>query len=311
MTKINCIFIGTDKIGMPLLQTLVKDDRFDVKLTVTQIDKPAGRKMKLTPPPIKVKSEELKVKSYQPDSINSPDSLETIRKIKPDMIVLMAYGQILSKELLDIPEFGCVNVHASILPKHRGASPVQQSLLHLDAVTGISVMKMAPQMDAGPVYATSKIPIEEWDDAITLSDKLAELTAQRTPEILDEIVNADLKAEPQDHSSATYCQKIHKNDGHIDWSESAQKISAKIRAFAGWPGTFSFWDKKRVKILSAKPSDKPLSDLPGTVFSDNGVFVACKEGALELDQIQMEGKNPQNVTEFIKGYSDFTGSKLG
>lgn len=311
MDQIKTIFIGTDKIGIPLLEALAKDDRFDVKLVITQIDKPAGRKMKLTPPPIKITSEELGVKSYQPDNINSSDSLDTIRKIKPDMIVLMAYGQILSKELLDIPEFGCINVHASILPKHRGASPVQQSLLHQDDVTGISIMKMVEKMDAGPVYATSKIPIEEWDTTISLSDKLAKLTAQKTPEILDEIINADLKAEPQDHKSATYCQKIHKNDGHIDWNEPSSVIAAKIRAFAGWPGTFTFWDKKRVKILSAKPADKPISDVPGTVFADNGVFVVCKKGVLELDQIQMEGKNPQSVTEFVKGYSEFIGTTLG
>jgi len=310
MEKIKLIFIGTDKIGVPLLAALHQDGRFEVGLTVTQIDKPAGRKMELTAPPVKEKAHELGLEVFQPENINSEDSLLKIREQAPDMIVLMAYGQILSKKLLDIPEYGCINVHASILPKHRGASPVQQSLLHQDETTGISVMRMAEKMDAGPVFATSKIMIEEWDDAVSLADKLAKLSAEKVPGILDEIVNADLKAEPQDHSSATYCQKIHKNDGHLDWNESADTLAAKIRAFAGWPGTFCFWDQKRVKILKAKPSDKPMTDVPGTVFMDGGIYVACKAGALELEELQMEGKKPQLIDDFFRGYPDFMGSKL-
>lgn len=312
MEKISLIFIGTGDIGAPLLESLANDDRFNVKLVITQIDKPAGRKMELKASPIKLKAINLGLEVYQPDDINSADSLKTIRKLSPDMIVLMAYGQILKKELLDLTEFGCVNVHASLLPKHRGASPIQQSLLHQDEETGISIMQMAEKMDSGPVFATSKIPITDDDNAVTLSDKLAELTSKKTPDVLYEIVEDELKPTPQDHPKATYCQKIHKNDGNIDWNEPADIIAAKVRAFAGWPTTFTFWEGKRIKILKAQPYDYDETEPPGTVFQQgNAVLIACKWDALLLEEIQLEGKSPQSPSAFIKGYPDFINSKLG
>ncbi len=311
MNPISITFIGTAAIGSPLLQALHNDERFDVRLAVTQIDKPAGRKMELHASPIKLKAHELGLEVFQPDDINSAESLDRLKHAKADMVVLMAYGQILKRDLLGLPEFGCINVHASLLPKHRGASPIQQALLHQDSETGISIMKMAEKMDAGPVYATSKIPVEESDNALTLHDKLAELTAEKTPDILYEIVADGLEPHHQDHQHATYCSKIHKADGAIDWKESADQIEAKVRAFAGWPGTHSFWEGRRLKILKAVMMPWNGNEQPGTVISDKGVImVTCGQDALKLIEVQMEGKTPQLIEDFIRGYEDFPGSVL-
>jgi len=311
MNKISLIFIGTGDIGVPLLESLANDDRFDVKLVITQIDKPAGRKMKLTPSPIKVRSEKLEVRIFQPDDINVAESLEIIQKAYPDMIVLMAYGQILKKELLDIPKLGCINVHASLLPKYRGASPVQQSLLNQDEKTGISIMKMTEKMDSGPVYKQSELPISDDDNALTLIDRLANLSAYETPDLLYTIAQGDLSPTPQDDSQASYCEKIQKSDGQINWNEDAKTIHAKIRAYTGWPGTFTFWNNKRLKIISGQ-ADAYDEVEPGKVIEkDYLIFIGTKKGSIVPDDVQLEGKTVQDINAFIKGYPDFIGSKLG
>ncbi len=310
--KIKIVFIGTADIGAPLLQTLSLDKRFEVKLVVTQIDKPAGRKMELKASPIKLKAEELGLTVFQPENINFEDSIKQIKKAGADMIVLMAYGQILKSGILDMPEYGCINVHASLLPKHRGASPVQQSLLHQDSETGISIMRMVKKMDTGPVYAESKMPISNDDNAISLLDKLSKLTAEKTPDILFEIVEDGLEAHHQDHQHATYCKKIHKTDGAIDWNESADSISAKVRGLAGWPGTHTFWEGKRIKILSAQSYSYDGTEKPGTIIQQgNAILVKCKKDALLLEEMQMEGKKPVSASEFVKGYKEFIGSVVG
>jgi len=311
-TKIPILFIGTGAIGVPMLRALAADKRFDVRLVVSQPDKPAGRKMELTPPPIKIAAQELGLPVFQPAKINIPETLDELRKYKPEMIVLMAYGKILKKELLDIPPKGCINVHASLLPYHRGASPIQDCLLTGDKKTGISIMRMDEGMDTGPVYATSEIPIADDDNAITLSEKLANLTATKTPDVLAEIDSGKLKPKPQDDSKSTLCTLIKKEDGEIKWSEPAETILKKIRAYAGWPGTHTFWNGKRLKILNAKRGNEGTKEQSGTVIQKDGdILVATGEGTIELLMVQMEGKKAQPIDEFVRGYKDFVGSKLG
>lgn len=310
MNKISLIFIGTATIGAPLLESLTNDERFDVKLVITQVDRPAGRKMDLTPPPMKAQSSKFEIRTFQPENINSPESLQTIKDVNPDMIVLMAYGQILKKELLDIPKYGCINVHASILPKYRGASPIQQSLLQQDDVTGISIMQMVEKMDAGPIFKTADIRISNEDDNISLTERLAQLTAYETPNALSLITSGDLEPSPQNDSEATYCQKIKKSDGEIDWNEDGKTILAKIRAYAGWPSTFTFWNGKRLKILKAQFDG--FGGEAGKVFKkDHFVMVGTEKGSLILDQVQIEGKTPQSIDQFVAGYGDFVGGNLG
>jgi methionyl-tRNA formyltransferase len=226
------------------------------------------------------------------------------------MIVLMAYGQILKQELLDIPQLGCFNVHGSILPKHRGASPIQQSLLSQDKKTGISVMKMVMKMDAGPVYKESDLPISDTDDAVNLTQRLAQLTAYEVPNVLDQIAEGYLEPREQNDSKATYCSKIKKSDGEIDWSEDGKVIAAKMRAYAPWPGTFTFWKEKRVKILSGRFDAFPGE--AGLVFEkDHLVMIGTGNGSIIPEELQMEGKTVQSMREFLKGYTDFVGGKLG
>ncbi len=309
--KIPLLFIGTADIGAPLLRALSADKRFEIKLVVTQPDKPAGRKLELTPCPIKIEALKLGLTVYSPEKFNTPETLAEIQKLKPQMIVLMAYGKLLKKAILDLPPKGCINVHASLLPLHRGASPIQNCLLTGDKKTGISIMRMGEGLDDGPVYSMFEFPLTPSDTAETVWDKLASLTAEKTPDTLLQIANGKLKPTPQDDSKATFCAKIEKTDGEIDWVEPAETILRKIRAYAGWPGTYTFWNGKRLKILRAETSDISYTHQPGTVTFELGqVRVTTGEGGLILKEVQLEGKKAQPIEEFLKGQQGFEGSIL-
>jgi methionyl-tRNA formyltransferase len=309
--KIPLLFIGTADIGAPLLRALSTDKRFEVKLVVSQPDKPAGRKLELQPTAIKAEALKLGLPVFQPEKINTPEALAELRKQKPEMVVLMAYGKILKKELLDLPPMGCINVHASLLPRHRGASPIQFCLLSGDQKTGISIMRMEEGMDTGPAYAKFDFTISNEDNAETVWEKIATLTAEKTPDVLISIAEGKLEPKPQDDSKATFCSKIEKEDGLIDWSEPSETIARKVRAYAGWPGTYTFWDGKRIKVLKADASDISYAHKLGTVtFEKEQVRVTAGEGEIILKVVQMEGKKAQPIGEFIKGHPELIGSEL-
>ena len=304
MEKIKIIFIGTDGIGCGLLHRLSK--LFDVRLVVTGQDKPAGRKLQLQPSPVKLAAEELDIEVFQPIDINADLSVRRLANLNADMIVTMAYGQILSREVLDIPKIACLNVHASLLPKYRGASPIQASLLNLDKKTGISLMKMESKMDAGPVYRQFELPISAGDTGQTLTDKLAALTAEEIPRALIEVEDG-LQPEAQDEDKATYCGKITKADGRIDWKRPLKEIMAQLRAFDPWPGTYTFFDEKRLKIISAEIAEGETGGEPGLVKRDG---IVCADGMLHPLELQIEGGNMQSLHDFINGHPDFIGSVL-
>jgi methionyl-tRNA formyltransferase len=235
------------------------------------------------------------------------------------MLVVMAYGQIFSPQVLIIPPDGCINVHASILPRHRGASPIQSALLADEKETGICVMLMQKEMDSGPVFTVKKIKISGDDDAVSLHDKLAELSAQTVPDVLSDIMGGKLKAKPQNDSHATYCKKIQKTDGHINWNQDPSAIVTRVRAFAGWPGSYSMWNGMRLKVLGVRPAghagsamggkDPALS--PGVIFEHSGkIFVCADKGSVELTRLQPECKKPQSASDFVNGHHDFIGSIL-
>jgi methionyl-tRNA formyltransferase len=311
MNKIKLIYAGTAEIATPLLRSLKRDERFEISLVITQIDRPAGRKMEFTPSPVKKEAEKLEIPIFQPDNINDPESIKKIKAENPDVMIVMAYGQILNTDVLNIPKQGCLNIHASLLPKYRGASPIQSALLNQEKETGISIMKMVEKMDAGPVFAKLPAPIEKDDNAIILAEKLAHLAAHQSRDILYSALTEKLKPEEQDEKSATYCIKIKKEDGNINWDESSNIIAAKIRAFAGWPGTYTYFNGKRLKILEDKSDDSEHDQNPGTVFNLNDqIAIAAKKGAVVISQLQLEGKNSQNINDFINGNPDFINSKL-
>lgn len=311
MKSIPIIFIGTAEIGAPLLTALHSDDRFDIKLVVTQADRPAGRGMEMQASPIKAKAEELGLEVFQPDDINSDDSVSKLKEANADLFVVFAYGQILSPEVLSIPKIGPINVHASILPKYRGASPIQTALLHGDDETGVSVMKMEEKMDTGPVYSTVTLPIKPSDTAVTLHDKMAKLSAEKVPDVLSEIAAGNVNSTAQNDAEATYCPKIQKSDGQIDWSLEAKLILNHIRALAGWPGTYTFFNGKRLKIIEATLGSQTSHLPPGTVFEfGNEVLIATKTDSIKPLTLQIEGKRAIPLSEFIKGNPSFINSKL-
>ncbi len=304
MEKIKIIFVGTDSVGCELLRTLSK--LFDVVLVVTGQDKPAGRKLQLQPSSIKLVAEELGLEVFQPIDINADLSIRRMANLNPDMIVVMAYGHILSREVLDIPSIDCLNVHASLLPKYRGASPIQASILNMDSKTGISLMKMVSKMDAGPVYKQFVLNIDHSDTAIALSDKLAKLSAEEIPKALIE-VEGGLQPDEQEESRVTYCGKISKADGLIDWNRPVKEIMAQMRAFDPWPGTYTTFDSKRLKILTAEISEGVPDGEPGMVKRDG---IVCADGLIRPLELQIEGGNSQSLHDFINGHPDFIGTQL-
>ena len=307
MEKIKLIFIGTADIGTEVLERLSQDDRFKVMLVVTTKDKPAGRKLELTPSPIKVAADRMRLPIYQPEDINSEESLEIMRTQGADMMVLMAYGQILKRDTLEITPYGCLNVHASLLPKYRGASPIQTALLNQDIETGISLMKMVEQMDAGPVYDTFKLLIAPEDDSETLTRKIARLTADEIPNALVHIYETNPIPFDQNENEVTYVKKINKERGALNWNDDVRGVDAKIRALYGWPGTFTFFHGKRLKIIKAKFEEKPVDRAPGTVTREG---ITCRNGYIKPTELQLEGRNIQSFAGFINGNPDFVGTKL-
>lgn len=309
MKKIRLLYLATAPIAMPLLRSLAGDERFEVALVITGPDRPAGRAMKLTPPEIKTAAVSLGLPVFQPENVNAPETAERFRREAPDLAVVFAYGQILSQSLLDIPHSGCVNVHCSLLPKYRGASPIQAALLAGETETGISLMKMEASMDTGPVYDQATLPIDSDDDALTLRDKLADFSAEKTPDVLALIAAGQLPPRPQNHPEATHCKKISKEDGHIHWEEPAEMIARRIRAYAGWPGTYALWKDKRLKILKVQAIDEPGAI--GLVRKADGrVLVGTGNGSIALLSVQPEGKAVQSIDEFIKGHAGFCGEHL-
>ena len=303
------IVAATGDIAVPLLGALAADKRFEIPLVITGVDKPAGRKMELTPSSVKQAARALGLPVFQPESVNDKTGVQKLRAIAPDLLLVMAYGQLLSAEVLAIPRLDCVNAHVSLLPRHRGASPVQNALLAGDETAGISVMKMTEAMDTGPVYRQFPIPIVPDDDAMTLSQKLAKLAAEKTPDVLSAIAEGELSPQPQDESQATFCKKISKADGQIDWYEPAYLIARKIRAYAGWPGTWTTWNGKMLKILQAAALGQ--TGEPGVVTQKDAIiFVSAEKGSLKLITVQLEGKKAMPAQEFIKGYPDLINSKL-
>ena len=309
--KIKIIFAGTADIATPLLRSLNKDGRFDVCLVITQIDKPAGRKMELSHSPVKKEALGLSLNIFQPENINSAESIGIISAEKPDAIIVMAYGQIFSPKVLAIPSHGCLNIHASLLPKYRGASPIQSALLNGDKETGISLMRMAEHMDSGAVYAEFTTAINENENSVELSEKLGQLSALKIPDAISDAISGKIKPAVQDEKQATYAVKISKNDGNINWSESAEKINCKIRAFAGWPSAYTYLNGKLLKILSAEAKTASGSDKPGTVFKENNdVLITTGDSAIAPLKVQIEGGKPQLIKDFINGNPDFINSKL-
>ena len=293
------VFIGAGDVGLPTLQALLNSE-YVVVGVVTQPDKPVGRAQLIEPPPIKKALAGAKMPILQPPRIKERQAIEEIRALMPDVIVVAAYGQILPRDVLEIPKIACLNLHASLLPRWRGAAPIQAAIVAGDPETGITVMYMNEGLDTGDIMLQNKTNILPTETGGSLHDRLANIAPETLLAALRLLAEGNAPRIPQDNTLATYAPKLNREDGEIDWSESADVIERKIRAFNPWPGAFMTIDGKNLKIFSASVAD--LSDEPGKILrSDKELVVAAGTNAVSLGEVQLEGKRRMSVAEFLRG----------
>lgn len=305
------IFFGTPDFAVPSLRAILTLPYSQLIAVITQPDKPVGRKKILTPPPVKLVAQENNLPVLQPERIKTKQFKEKLKQLAPDVVIIVAYGKIIPQNLLEIPKYGWLNIHASLLPKYRGASPIPAVILNGEKETGVSLMKIDTGLDTGPIISKKKIEIQPNDNFQTLHDKLSRLGAELLQESLLDYLKGNLTLKPQDNTKATTTKIIKKEDGRIEWSKPAEYIERHIRAFNPWPGAFCFYNKKRLKIIEATLSKDNSKLKPGQTKSTNGlVIVGCGQGNLELKKIQLEGKKPQAIINFLRGYSGFGQTKL-
>lgn len=304
------VFMGTPAFAVPTLEALVGTQQ--VVGVVTQPDRPAGRGRELQPPPVKQVALEYGLPFIQPHSLRTPEALAQLLAWQPEVIVVAAFGQILRQDVLDLPPHGCLNIHASLLPRWRGAAPIPAAILAGDALTGVTIMKMDVGLDTGPVVAQREEPIRPDDTQASLGDRLAQLGAVLLLETLPAYLEGTLLPQPQPEEGVTYARQLRKEDGLLDWSRPAVELDRQVRAFHPWPGAFTFWRGQVLKVLRAVPLPDWRRDmLPGVVIArPDGVAVATGAGALRLEQVQLAGKRPMDIAAFSRGQRDFVGSRL-
>ncbi len=304
------VFAGTPAFAACSLRALVAAGH-DIALVLTRPDRPAGRGMKLAASEVKQLALKSALPLFQPASLRDPLAQSRIRDAAADALVVAAYGLMLPPAVLAMPTAGCINVHASILPRWRGAAPIQRAVLAGDTETGISIMRMEEGLDTGPVYLTHRLAIAADDTAGSLHDKLAELGALAIVEALEAIADRSLQPVPQDSAGVTYAAKISKEEAALDWSADAATLDRQVRAFNPFPGAHSRFGGETLKIWKARPSDG--SGAPGTVVhaADGRIIVACGQGALEIEQVQRAGGRRMDAAEYVRGSGLAAGARLG
>ena len=293
------VFMGSPEFALPVLRILAA--QYPVVGIVTQPDRPAGRGRVLTPPPIKILADELNLPVIQPRRLNEPDAIQQLHLWAPDIIVVAAFGQILRSAVLGLPQFGCVNVHASLLPRWRGAAPIQAAILHGDDQTGITIMRMDPGIDTGPSLAQKSVQISGEDTAGSLTEKLSVIGADLLMETLPSYLSGTLVPKLQDDSLATYASMINKEDGLLDFSGSAISLDRKIRAFNPWPGAFTYWNNQILKIHRAHAIDVPAGPAGSKIIFQEFPAITTGMGILVVDELQLAGRNIQTGKAFLHG----------
>jgi methionyl-tRNA formyltransferase len=321
------VFMGTAELSYASLAALARDPRFQIAAVVTQPDRPKGRDLELQPSPVKALAQKLNLPVLQPAKARDENFISELRKLTPDLIVVAAYGQILPQSILDLPKHGCLNVHTSLLPKYRGAAPIQWAIANGETETGVTIMKMDAGLDTGPIVAQQRTPISPVDDSVTLHEQLAQLGASLLVQIIPDYVAGKILPQPQPAEGVSHAPKIKKEDGHIDWDLPAQKILNRLRAFTPWPGAFASWSPsfglsgsrstlKRefqpqlLKIWKAEIIEK--SGGAGEILSaDKGsIVVGCGQGALRILELQREGGKRLTVEQFLAGHPLKAGQKF-
>lgn len=315
MAALRIIFLGTPELAVVSLRALLHDPAFAILAVVTQPDRPKGRDLKLQPSPVKQLAVSAGLPVLQPIKARDEQFVAELSALQPDLIAVAAFGQILPKSILELPRFGCLNVHTSLLPKYRGASPIQSAILNGERETGVTIMKLDVGLDTGDILTQCVTPIRDEDNAATLHDRLAQLGAELLVQTIPDYIAGKIQPRPQPHELATHVAKIKKEDGRIDWQQPARAIWNRIRAFTPWPGAFTY--------LPAQPQPQLLklwqADIvsgqgrAGTVLSadKNGLVVGCGEGALRLTSLQREGGRRMSAAEFLAGHPLKPGLVLG
>ncbi|MBI4133360.1 methionyl-tRNA formyltransferase [Candidatus Uhrbacteria bacterium] len=325
MTKsgapIRIIFMGTPEIAIPALLSLRGVERrsnLQIVAVITQPDRPVGRTHALTPPPVKVAAEKIGLQVLQPEKLRDPQTIRQIRAFTPDLMVVAAYGQIVPKAIIEMPKYGAINIHPSLLPKYHGASPIQAAIAAGETETGVTIMLMDVELDHGPILAQTRVPIAQDETGDSLSEKLAAVGAELLAATLPDLIAGNVRPQEQNHSQATLTKTLTRDDAKINWHESAEIIERKIRAYDPWPGTWTMW-KMRLNILKAvilspdgiRNEGSPTNVGPGTTFkTKTGFAVACGSGALEGLELHPAGRRTMSAAEFLRGHPEIVGTVL-
>lgn len=308
------IYMGTPAFVIPPLEQLVESG-YQVVGVYTQPDRPTGRGRNVTPSPIKVYAEEHGLKVFQPSSLRLPDAHDELAALKPDIIVIAAYGRILPKEVVQLPPLGCVNIHPSLLPRYRGPSPVAFTLLEGDEAAGVTLMLLDEGMDSGPILAQEEHALLPQDTVETLTGRLFREGAKLLVKNLPLYARGDLVPRPQEEALATYARKLTKEDGAIRWELSAERLWREVRAYSPWPGSYTYWQGKLLKVLDAVPLPGGAASPPGKVVlletdAPATIGVVTGDGILGLKRVQLEGKRDVDARDFLQGHEGFQGSVL-
>ena len=306
------VFMGTPEFAVPTLRVLA--EHHDVSSVITQPDRPAGRGNKLTAPPVKNCALELGLPVYQPERIKAAEATEHLKAKSPDVIVVVGYGQIIPQRIIALPEHGCVNVHSSLLPKWRGAAPMNWAIVNGDTIGGVTTMLIEKRLDAGDILLQREAAIGAGEGASDFASRLAPIGADLLIETLSALASRSIEPRSQDETEATYAPIIKREDGRIDWTQSAHEIYNRLRGFDPWPGVFSTFRGKRIQIRAAKPISQPVSDVgqPGRLtFDDDSLFAECGTGRLELVEVQLEGKQRIAAADFARGHRIHDSEILG
>lgn len=302
------VFFGTANVALPILEKL--HQHHEIVAVVTTPDKKTGREQSVTESPVSVLANEMELKVLKPERVkNNQEFLSELKNLGADIFIVVAYGKILPSDIINLPAHKTLNVHFSLLPKYRGASPLQAALLNGDTETGTTIIQIDEQLDHGPVVAQEKFPIDADDNFITLSEKLAAVSAKLLFNTLFDYSEGKLELQTQDESQASVTKIISKEDGKIDWNKSAQQIYNQFRAYYPWPGIWAAWNGKLLKIADCIPSPAGVDAVPGTV-SANGIISCGSSTGLQIKSLQLEGKTETDIKSFLNGYKDFVGSKL-
>lgn len=307
------IFMGSPDFAVKALEALIESSDYDVKLVVTQTDKPQGRHQVLTPPPVKEVAVRNGIEVYQPKTLKTEEAYEKLSALSPDFIVVSAYGKILPQNILDIPKYGCVNLHGSLLPKYRGAAPIQWSVLNGDKVTGVTSMLMNAGLDTGDILLTSETAIGENETAGELFDRLAAMCPALLLKTLAGLSDGSITPVKQEEAQATYVSMLSKEMAVLDWNESAAAIHNKVRGLNPWPVAKTLYEGKILKIFSGVPAAGTTGHAQGNLFrNQNALFVACgNHTAYEIRELQLEGAKRMSAADFLRGHPLHEASHLG